>query len=174
MHRSAWILFVGLLLGCAVTPAKTYDFNPVANIDSDYEKVWAAVIEYFVVSELPIEMIQKDSGLIVTEWMNAGDETGQMENRTICDCGPSYAHTVLPWTRGRFSVFVRRLDDGSCDLRVTCTYQQYRASDQGGRGEVVGCNSTGGLEKAVQDYVLAKVRGSALPQVQVFKPGKAD
>ena len=153
---------------------KTYDFNPVSTIDSDFDNVWSAVIEYFVAAGLPIATIQKDSGLIVTEWMNAENTTGQLENKTICDCGPAYAHTVLPWTRGKFSVFVKRLDDGASEMRVSCTFQQYRAPDQGGRGEVVGCNSTGSLEKAFQEFVLAKVHGTAPPQVQAFRPGKSD
>lgn len=174
MRKIVWIFSLALLFGCAIAPAKTYDFNPVANIDSDFEKVWTAVIEYFVVADLPIAMIQKDSGLIVTGWMNAADQSGKQEDKTICDCGMSLALSVSPWTRGKFSVFVKKLDDGSCDLRVTCTYQQYRTLGAGERGEIVECNSPGGLEKIVQDYVLAKVQGNALPQVQVFKPGKAD
>ncbi len=163
------IICLGAFLGCAVAPMKTYNFNPVARVDADFESVWAAATEYFVVAGLPIGMLQKESGLIASGWINAADEAGRGEDKTVCDCGPLYTHTVSRWVRGKVTVLVQTLGDRSCDLRVTCAYEQYRAPDQGGRGEVVGCNSTGGLEKSVQDYVLAKVQGAALPPVRAFK-----
>ncbi len=173
MRRIIGILCLGTAFGCAVAPMKTYDFNPVARVDADFEAVWAAATEYFVVAEIPIEMIEKDSGLIVGAWMNAADETGQQEDKTMCDCGPMYANQVSRWTRGKVTALVQKVGEGSCDLRVTCTYEQHRTPGEGDRREVVKCNSTGSVEKAVQDYVLAKIRGAAPASVRAFKPAKA-
>ncbi len=174
MRKVSWIAFLGTMFGCAVAPMKTYDFNPVARVEADFETVWAAATEYFVVAEIPIDMMQKDSGLIAGGWMNTADEKGEREDKTICDCGPMYADQVSRWTRGKVTVLVQKAGDGSCDLRVTCSYEQHRTPSQADRREIVKCNSTGYVEKAVQDYVLAKVQGAAPASVRAFKPGKAD
>ncbi len=71
------IVLVSVLgVGCASAPKK-FSFNPVATIDAGYDEVWAAVVEYFAVSNLPIDTIEKDLGLIVTSWLDAGSGTGE-------------------------------------------------------------------------------------------------
>ena len=72
----AVVLTCSLGAGCASAP-KTFNFNPVATIDAEYDDVWSAVVEYFAVSNLPIDTIEKDSGLIVTSWLDAGAGSGR-------------------------------------------------------------------------------------------------
>jgi hypothetical protein len=163
------VLAVVALVGCATAP-KQFTFDPTLSIDANYDAVWSAVVEYFAVSSLPIATIEKDSGLIVTGWMDAGNGSGA-ENKVYCDCGGSGLNTQ-DWTRGKFNVFVKSLGDEKTQIRVTSTYQQGRHfSDV---ASTVNCSSTGFLEKGVHDYVLARVQNAGLPQVPVFAPGQGD
>ena len=167
MRNLLVILIVLSMVGCATPPAM-YTFNPVVNIRADYDAVWSEVVECFAIGNLPISTIEKDSGLIVTEWMDARGRSNTKER--FCDCG-SAALEIPNWTRGKFSVFAKETNDGSVDLRVTCMFQQKRPF--GDTWSIVHCNSTGFLEGLVQDYVRAKVEGTAPPEVPTFKPGNA-
>ena len=164
------VVFVASLLflsGCA-TPPKTYDFDPVAVVDADFDTVWSTLVEYFAISSLPIQTIEKDSGLIVTSWMNASSGYGEADER-FCDCGGA-GLAITHWTRGKFNVFAKSVGDGRTQLRVTCTYQQHRELlDTYG---TVSCVSTGFLECQLHEYVRAKVGGGAVPPVPTFAPGE--
>ena len=167
--RAAVVIVVSLLLlgGCA-TPPKTYDFDPVAVINADFDTVWSTLVEYFAISSLPIDTIEKDSGLIVTSWMNASKGYGAADER-FCDCGGS-GLAITHWTRGKFNVFVKEAAGGGIELRVTCTYQQRREVLE--TYGTVACPSTGCLEAQLHDYVKAKVGGGVAPPVPTFTPGE--
>jgi len=155
-----------LLSGCA-TPPKTYEFDPVAVIDADFDDVWSTLVEYFAITSLPIDTIEKDSGLIVTSWMNASGGYGE-ENKQFCDCGGS-GLSIVHWSRGKFNVFVKEAAGGGVELRVTCAYQQRRELMD--TYFTQNCPSTGFLEHQVHDYVRAKVGGGVPPDVPTFMPG---
>jgi len=157
------------LSGCATAP-KHYEFDPVCTFDCDFDTVWSAVVEYFAISSLPIATIEKDSGLIVTSWMNASKGTGS-ENKIYCDCGGAGLN-IPQWTRGKFNVFVKELQGGKVDLRITCVYQQEREFMES--YSTVDCASTGYLEKNIHDYVLAKVSGEGIPDVPSYRPATSD
>ncbi len=155
-------------LGCASTPPKVVEFNPVARYDAEFDQVWEPVIEFFAaVGNLPIDTIEKESGLIVTSRMDAG--TGEIpheENKEYCDCGKPGLMGHKNWTRGKFSIHVKRLPEGGTELRVTCTFQQEQLS--GASTAVVA--STGSLEKQIHDYVRAKILGKQVREVPSFTP----
>ncbi len=160
MKKLLAILLVGTM-GCASAP-KTFQFEPVAAIDANYDQVWGAVVEFFAISNLPITTIEKDSGLIVTTWLNAGATFG--ENKDFCDCGGK-GISDANWTRGKFSILVSRVTDSKTNLRVTCTYQQGR-SVLGSASGVASCNSKGFLEAHVHDYVRSKLAGQPTEPMQ--------
>lgn len=158
------------LLGTGCAAPKQFVFDPVATYDADYDAVWTAVIEYFATANLPIQTIEKDSGLIVTEWMDASENSiSAKENKLYCDCGGA-GLTVRRWTSGKFSIHVKRLPGGNADLRVTCTFQQGREIMD--TVTVTDCPSTGYLEKMIHDYVRVKVSGGQPPDVPTFPPPK--
>ncbi len=172
MRRVATILAVAGLLavgGCATPPAN-YDFDPVAVIDADFDAVWSAAVEYFAVSGLPIDTIEKDSGLIVSSWMDASEPNSYNEDTRFCDCGGEGIATIL-WSRGKFNVFAKSATGGGTELRVTCTYQQRRELME--EFTTVNCASTGYLEKMVHDFVEATVEGSSVPRVPTLTPGES-
>ena len=170
MRKLAVVLVVAvsaiMVAGCATAP-KSYHFDPVAVVEADFDAVWSAVVEYFAISSLPIDTIEKDSGLIVTSWMDASRGYGGSENKTICDCGGA-GMMITHWARGKFNVFVKEAGGGGVELRVTCTYQQRRELMES--FSTVNCPSTGHLEKQVHDYVRAKVGDGAAPSVPTFTP----
>jgi hypothetical protein len=172
MSRAEILLVVILMcvlgIACATAPKK-FSFNPVVTIEADYDAIWAAVVEYFAIGNLPIDTIEKDSGLIVTSWMDAG--AGMAEDKRLCDCGGAGLASVY-WSRGKFSVFVKKLDGGKADLRVTCTFQQKRKFMDA--WNTVNCSSTGFLESRIHEYVKAKTTGAQLPEVPTFTPGATD
>ena len=157
------LLFVS---GCATAPKK-YDFNPVCSLEGSYDEVWNALVEYFAIANLPINTIEKDSGLIVTSWMDASSGAGS-EDKTICDCGGS-GIAIPQWSRGKFSVFVKVTPSGTVDLRVTCTYQQGRKFMDA--FATVVCESTGHLENNIHEYVRARATGLESPDIPIFSPG---
>lgn len=164
-----FVPIVCLMFGCATAPAK-FTFNPVAELTGDFETVWSAIVEYFAIGNLPIQTIEKDSGLIVTSWMDASTISGSSEDKRLCDCGGS-GLTSPRWTRGKFSIFVKRVAEGRIDLRVTCTYEQYRVFADA--ASTVLCNSTGYLEDGLHEYVRAKLAETAAPEIPTFKPGQS-
>ena len=157
------LLVVILVAGCAPIPPETYEFDPLTVVNADYDAVWDAVVEFFVLSGLLVEVVEKESGLIVTSWMNASRFRSGPEDRTYCDCGsPHGLDPDAVWTRGKFTILVKPAAGGETELRVTCLYQQ-----KGGFGQ---CSSTGYLEGRVHAYVHAKVQGEEAPQVPSLRP----
>lgn len=165
------VLLIGLfgLFSCATAP-KVHIFDPIANLNGDYDTAWDAIVEFFAVSSLPISTIEKDSGLIVTDWMDASGSSGGTEGGQFTDCGGS-GITVQIWTRGKFNVHLTEAAPGRIQLRVTCTYQACRIF--GEARAVINCNSTGFLEKALHEYVRARLSGDPVPEVDVFLPAPA-
>jgi hypothetical protein len=171
MRVLPWFLTLAVafsLAGCATAP-KQFTFDPVVTIDASFDDVWSAVVEFFAVGTLPIETIEKDSGLIVTSWMDATEEQGYVDDRW-CSCGSEFL-SPEDWTRGKFNIFAKSLGPNSTQLRVTCLYQQAR----GGLGSgIVTCNSNGSLEAAIQRYVAVKVTGGTPVAPPSFRPGNSE
>jgi len=67
------ILFLGLFclyfLNCATAPPPRQIQNSFP-IEGEFDKVWTAIIETFSDLQLPIENIEKASGLITTDWID--------------------------------------------------------------------------------------------------------
>lgn len=167
--RLLCVLPVLSFTGCAGSPPKVVAFDPVAKYEADFDQVWEPVVEFFAVGNLPIDTIEKDSGLIVTSWMDAGSGgIEHKENEHFCDCGkPGFmGHKI--WTRGKFSIHVKSAPQDGTELRVTCTFQQNQLD--GAKEVVVNCASTGNLEKQIHGYVRAKIAGEQVPDVPTFAP----
>jgi hypothetical protein len=153
--------------GCATAP-KQFTFDPTRTIDAPFDVVWSAVVEYFAVSSLPIDTVEKAPGLIVTSWMDASG-IGGAEDKKLCDCGGA-GIAIQNWTRGKFNVFVKAVGVSQTQIRITCTYQQSR--DLMGTVGIVNCSSTGFVEQSIQEYIVAKVHNTPPPAVPRFVPGQ--
>ena len=152
------ILVLGLtclmIYNCATAPPPR-QIAKVFPIEAPFDEVWQAVIETFAEMNLPIVNMEKDSGLITTEWI--AYPRGKAGN-IYCDCGGLGLNVEIE-RRGRFNVFVRKITENSCELTVNCLYNQTiqpamgDASTQSTRS----CVSTGKLEADMFEIVKSKL-----------------
>jgi hypothetical protein len=147
-----WFLCLLVLL-CACAPPKTYTFDKMFNHTADFDKVWTAVIETFGELNLPVENMEKDSGLIVTDWISVAEGKKACD---YCDCGGAGLVWVARGTEGKFNVFVKRMESGGCSITVNTSFRQLRQSDAGG-SKYATCNSSGQLETRINTLVSEKL-----------------
>jgi len=136
-------------IGCATAPAPRTIENSFF-IESDYDSVWSALIETFAELQLPIDNMEKDSGLITTDWVEFRGQT----NEDYCDCGSSGIYMEIN-RLGKFNVFVKKSTENSCKMTVNTMWEQtLQFSDTVSKRK---CVSTGNLEKEIYDLVTAKI-----------------
>ena len=147
MRSAALLLFI-LLAGCATAP-KPHVFDPVARFTTDFDHAWSATIETFAEMNLPIQNMEKASGLVTTDWISfAGDA-----NSGYADCGGT-GLAIERDRQGKFNVYVKTVE-GSVDVRVTTTYRQMRSL--GSSSGWVNCQSTGQLEERIHGMIQQKI-----------------
>jgi hypothetical protein len=133
-------IFICLFLwNCAIAPAPR-EIMKSFPIEKPYDRVWSAVIETFAELQLPIQNMEKDSGLIITDWI---DFTGQ-KNEDYCDCGGLGINTEVRRS-GKLNVFVKKINENSCEIQVNTMFEQMiRFGDTAPTKR--NCVSTGNLE----------------------------
>lgn len=149
MRKSSAILclmfvFVG---GCATAPAQRTVVNSFSYTTS-IDKVWSATVETFAELNLPIDNMEKDSGLITTDWINLTG-TG---NKEYCDCG-GLGLAIEEARRGKFNVFVKQVGS-EVAVRVNCQFQQ--TASLGGSTVNRECVSMGNLEARINSLISSK------------------
>lgn len=122
-------------------------------IEAPFDLVWQAVIESFAEIQFPIMSIEKDSGLITTDWI---DFTGQ-KNTDYCDCGKHVFGLAEGSRSGRFNVFVKKTSSSSCEVKVNCMYQQTLVKLNGNFYKNKTCVSTGNLEAKIFELIKSKL-----------------
>jgi len=140
------------LFGCGVVPAPRQIITAFP-VEAPFNDVWQVIVESFAEMNLPIVNMEKDSGLITTDWINF---TGQ-KNTDYADCGKPVFGLVEGSRSGRFNVFVKRTSDNSCEIKVNCTYRQTLVKLNGDFYKDKPCISTGNLEAEMFDLVKSKL-----------------
>jgi hypothetical protein len=146
-----------VIAGCVAALAsasapKEHHVNKATKLRSDYDSTWSAVIDAFSERDWTIENMEKDSGLITTDWMNAGEEGEQ-----FADCGNSPLAGKGP-IQVRFNVRVKE-DDGGTSVTVNTRFR--RRLSAGGSSNMVDCTSRGVVETMVHNEVMER---SAMPR----------
>lgn len=97
---------------------------------------------------LPIDAMEKDSGLIATDWINF------QGTNEYCDCGSlgMYSETSR---QGKFNVFVKDEANGSVRVKVNTIYRQ--TWSWGNMSGTKDCVSTGALESKIHDGVKQRL-----------------
>ena len=155
-----FVLLVALaatLAGCAVAPPQ-YTFDKSWSIEHDYDKVWAAIIDILAEHNIPIQTIEKDSGLLVTEWISLGFPAKWMD--TIVDCGTAGILTVGNRSL-RFNMVLREQGESS-RLTINCNFMEFRS--YGNQGGNTPCSSRGTMELRLKRNIEDTVTGHALTQ----------
>lgn len=132
-----------LVGGCATAPM-TYHVTNTAVVPEPRDVVWERVVEFFATNNMPIQAIERDSGLIAAERQFARPSSPGM----IMDwasCG-SEALAIVTAQSADLNVFVRTVPAGT-SVTVNTRFNETRSFDT--QSWTVECNSTGALESLV-------------------------
>lgn len=134
-------------ISCASAP-KNYDVERSVEFEESFDDVWRATVETFTAQNLPIDNIEKDSGIIVTDWMRfvPADE--------IADCGSPGGLNTLRDRRIKFNVFVRPIEN---ETTLTVNTAAEAMSCFQNNCNPVSCNSTGNLERRIQTGIETRL-----------------
>lgn len=129
----------------ATAPGK-HSVQKARTIDATYDATWTALIEVFAEHNWAIANMEKDSGLIATDWMAIPNDS------PFADCGGSGIARELG-TQIRFNVFVRDLD-GDAQVTVNTSFRQLRSFD--GKQAIVDCTSKGEVERQIHQELAVR------------------
>ena len=156
MRRSTLAFAILLLSGCAAP--QQLATTPVEDTEvfvASYDAVWGAVVATLAAEHYPIKAIEKESGLIATEFVTF--TTSSLRAKEEID-GIAVRPGVFlgTWSQGRYSltVFVARLADSTTSVKVTPHIEGFE--DNVTRRWHV-CPSLGVVESAVFDSVRARL-----------------
>lgn len=151
MKKILTVVFIMLIISACATAPKHHEIDKSDTIDEPFDKVWGALIETFAELNLPIDTIEKDSGIIATDWL---DYYGT-NNKAYCDCG-GLGLSIERERIGKFNVFVRELDPASTMITVNAKFEQtYEFMDSRFTRK---CNSIGTIEKQIMDEVYIRCK----------------
>jgi len=140
------------LFGCGSLPEPRIITNKFT-INEDYDFIWTAIIETLSDLQLPIQTIEKDSGLIATDWIPFTKEAG----KEYADYGKLGLLEHADTLEGKFNIFVKKITETSCEVRVNCTFEQSTRNLEGDFVRRAPCVSTGVLEADIYNSILEKV-----------------
>ena len=106
-----------------------------------FDESWEAAIDTFEELRLPIDNLERESGVVTTDWILLDEADAYM------DCPDEASRNE----EGRFNVFLREIEGG---IRVTVN-ASYRAEDDTG-GRLV-CVSDGDYEELILRRIRLKV-----------------
>jgi hypothetical protein len=146
VKKIAVLLMVGLV-GCYAAPPLV-EFKDEFTTGADFNKTWAAVVDVLSAHNFPVESIERESGLVTTDWVSLGYGT------KTCSC-PGSILAVFSNHRMKVSVFVKVAGEGT-SFRIRCHFEGF---DSNIMKQWTTCNSLGVTEKTLSENIL-KVAGS--------------
>ena len=133
------LLGIMQIYSCA-TPAQRHNFINYRDTQKEFDGLWDSIISLYSTFDFPILTLEKDSGIIVSDWFRMGDK-----DSASLDCGnPGLAITL--GREAKITVTVRRFE-GKRKITAKGQYKELRQFD--GRQFYATCFSTGVLEKAI-------------------------
>lgn len=167
-------VFPILATGCVSRP--TYyapgpqTARPAVMIGAPFDRTWEAVIDLFARSMVPIETLERASGLIVatravvpTTTPAQRDAALELANCGVIRGGVRLDDVVYYPTSARYNVVVRARGDSSSSLQVTAAFVG-RIEDSGRTmyPSLVECSSRGTFEAMVEETIKARAEGPPL------------
>lgn len=141
-----WLL---VLVGCATTP-EPRQFDRQIVVDADFATVWDALVEMFGERVWVIDNLDRESGIVTTDWMLANDEA-----HSYMDCGSGFFDSDRDHVF-RFNVILR--ESGSeTSVTVNSAHRTTRYPLGEEPGELVTCVSTGVLERMIHEDLRERV-----------------
>lgn len=145
-----------LFLDCA--PSKPL-IRPIIQdtfiIDAPYEKTWRAVASVIAERGLPIESVEKESGLLTTKFVTFA--RGMESDKEIKKVAVIKTSFLLIWERGRYalSIYCEPVSGSTTRVKITAHIEGFE-SNVSKSWHV--CYSNGNLEKRIAELVQAKGR----------------
>ncbi len=148
--KASPLLMLLVAVGCATAP-KPRLIDDTAALSVPYDQVWTGVVETLAELSMPIDNMEKASGLVTTDWMNYRGTT----NKEYCDCG-GLGLTSERSREGKFNIFVKTDPaTGGTTVKVNTMFRQLRSF--GDVSSTVDCVSTGTLESELLQKVRQKL-----------------
>lgn len=146
-HPFYLLLAVLQTLGCATAP-RPRTIENAFHFEQSYDQIWTAVIETMAELSLPIQNLEKDSGLITTDWIGFG------YSKEYCDCG-SPGIAIDSERRGKFNIFVKTNTAGGVEVKINTAFEIQREFMD--VRTTVPCLSTGALEARMRALISQKI-----------------
>ena len=140
---SLWV--VCFVFACAV-PATHHNITKYWTTSEDYDALWSGVIELFAHNSIPILTLEKDSGIIVSEWF----VLARSDAATI-DCGSPGIATAYE-THPKLTVTVAPTGT-TRQIMVSGRYKQRRTFDRD--TFFATCYSRGEMEHNLKEIILS-------------------
>lgn len=118
------------------------DYRRAETYSASFDATWRAILQSFSELDLPISTVEKESGIVATDWILVADADDRM------DCPDDARQPEM-----RFNVLVEEVSGGT---RMTIT-SGARALNQD--GALRRCVSSGELEGSIQRRVARKLGG---------------
>ena len=147
---SITILF--FLAGC-VTPAVRPTIQDTVTINAPFDKVWSAIIATLSERALPIKTIEKESGVVATDFIIFA--SGFWAQEAIDEIAVRPSCFLCLWDGGRYTVRIFVTKDGESETRIKIT-THIEAFDKSWLGWLV-LYSNGTIERRIFDAIKAKI-----------------
>lgn len=109
-----FILCLAFTVGCVVAPIKPTE--PILSsyiFSSPYDEVWTAIVNVMSSEEYPIMLIEKDSGLIGTDWVRTSSSRPKYGTKLTGDWAFGYGGEKI-----KISIHVQQ-KTGGVEVRIT-------------------------------------------------------
>lgn len=153
---AATLLFVGCASG--PPPIPRLEVAP-ADYTQDYNETWEAVNDVLTEFELPIKVIEKESGVVTTEFVSSGRRYVFFGNKD--DAGREISHLAIK-TKYYLQIRVQQAEGGKTRVNIIphVEYMRYQWNSSLHRSVAVGwesCKSHGDIEQEFYDALNQKM-----------------
>lgn len=145
------MLLVALASGCGVAPVARQFDRTVTLPPTSFDATWNAVIDLFGDRTWPINTMERDSGIITTDWLLTYDRTYD-----YMDCGRSTLLQHYADHQVRLNVTVSE-SKGALSVTVDTAMRAIVRNGYDVAQGTAACASTGLLEREVQDELRQRV-----------------
>jgi len=113
------VLLSAILAGCATTQMVKPTIQDTDVIQAPFDKVWGAVVATLAEMALPIESIEKESGLVTTKFVTFA--SGILAEKEIDRIAQRPPVLLAIWSQGRYtvSIFVTSIDENTTKIKIT-------------------------------------------------------
>jgi len=114
----------------------------------NFDQAWSATVQLFAENGWPIATLERDSGIIVSDWVDIG--TGG----EYSDCG-SAPLAIVVGREAKFNVFIRDAASGP-SMTVNASFRELRSFNE--QTAYSDCTSLGVLEAKLHSDILDRAK----------------